>query len=247
MGIAKSRSQVALILYVHTYVYTFEILVTIRQMWGRVLKKYPSAKCSFILFIRILIRIRVVDVLINIRSRLCQLTEVHFGETLFRHLWANHGWWASHEMVVLLHGEVMKWWFPPHGWSWQLWFRRRTDHDIMVSPLMVIMDDGRVLVCLFRRRRGHWYDGFASWGVMTWWFRHMGVIQEVAVEQEGWREKERERERERADLVFENQRIRLFSSAVLRVYLCSRPWRSKKRGVEYHWEVVVCKKLEYPV
>jgi hypothetical protein len=31
------------------------------------------------------------------------------------------------------------------------------------------------------------------------------------------------------------------------VYLCSRPWRSKKRGVEYHWEVVVCKKLEYPV
>jgi len=35
------------------------------------------------------------------------------------------------------------------------------------------------------------------------------------------RRRERERERERADLVFENQRIRLFSSAALRVHLCS--------------------------
>ncbi len=49
MGIAKSRCQNALILYVYKNVYTLEILVTIRQMWGRVLRKYPSAKSSFIL------------------------------------------------------------------------------------------------------------------------------------------------------------------------------------------------------
>jgi hypothetical protein len=49
MGIAKSRCQNALILYVFEYVYIFEILVTILQIWGRVLRKYPSAKSSFIL------------------------------------------------------------------------------------------------------------------------------------------------------------------------------------------------------
>jgi hypothetical protein len=52
--------------------------------------------------------------------------------------------WGGHEMVVFATWVVMTW-----------WFRRTTDHDIMVSPLVVIMDDAKVLLCFFRRMRGH--------------------------------------------------------------------------------------------